>query len=189
MPYGHLTVVCGPMYGGKTTELLKRVLWARSGQERDTLVVKPAFDDRYSDTRIMTHDGLSVNAQSITAWKQIEKKAEFADAIFLDEIQFFEGERFTGDIVAIVKDLLTAGKSVVANGLDMDIHGNPFRITALLMAMADEVVKTKSNCSQCGQPATKTYKITESKETKGENAVELGSVGVYEPRCNKHWHV
>lgn len=181
-PYGHLTVVCGPMYASKTTELLKRVLWARNGLERDVLVVKPAFDKRYSDTRIVTHDGLSVNAQSITEWSEVRRKAEFADVIFLDELQFFEGDRFEGDIIEIVKNLLTDGKTIVANGLDTDIKGDPFRITALLMAMADEVVKLKANCSVCGQHATKSYKLHQNGET-----VELGSTGLYEPRCNQHW--
>lgn len=185
--YGHLTVICGPMYSGKTSELLKRVLWARTGLERDVLVVKPAFDDRYSDTRIVTHDGLGVNAYSITAWSQIEKRAEFADTIFLDELQFLDDARIGADVVEIVRDLLTKGKNVVANGLDMDIHGSPFRITGTMMAMADEVVKLRSNCSQCGQPATKTFRLVDDVKADGENVVALGSVGVYEPRCNKHW--
>ena len=187
--YGHLTVICGPMFGGKSTELLKRVLWARTGLERDVLVVKPAFDDRYSDTRIVTHDGLGVNAYSITSWSQVEKRADFADSIFLDELQFLDQDRIAGDIIEIVRDLLTKGKNVVANGLDMDIHGSPFRITGQLMAMADEVVKLRSNCSTCGQPATKTFRLVDDVEPEpdGENVVALGSVGVYEPRCNKQW--
>lgn len=182
MSYGHLTVICGPMYASKTTELLKRILWARNGQEKDVLVVKPAFDDRYAETRIVTHDGLSVNAQSITTWEQVKRKADFADIVFIDELQFFDGERFAEDIVQIVKVLLSEGKNVVANGLDMDIEGDPFPTTSRLMAMADEVVKMKSNCSVCGQPATKSFKLVEN-----GNTVELGSIGVYEPRCNQHW--
>ena len=182
MTYGTLTVICGPMFSSKSTSLLKRILWERNGLEKDVLVVKPAFDNRYSETRIVTHDGLSVNAQSITGWLQVARKADFADSIFLDEAQFFDGERFSDDIIKIVKGLLGSGKNVIANGLDMDIMGDAFPITATLMAMADEVIKLTSNCSVCGQPATKSFKLIENGKS-----VELGSVGMYEPRCNRHW--
>jgi len=186
--YGTLTVICGPMYSAKTKSILKRILWARSGLEKDVLVVKPSFDKRYSETRIVSHDGLSVNCQAITSWDEVSRKADFADIIFIDELQFFEEPRFDGNIIDIVIGLLKAGKDVVANGLDLDVAGRPFRVTALMMAMADEVEKLRSNCSICGQPATKTFKLEET-AADGENVIALGSVGVYEPRCNGHWHV
>lgn len=184
--YGTLTVICGPMFSSKTKSLLKRILWARSGLEKDVLVVKPSFDDRYSDTRIVSHDGLSVNCHAITSWSEVKRKAEFADIVFIDELQFFEKPRFDDDIIEIVTGLLRQGKDVVANGLDLDVLGKPFRVTALMMAMADEVEKLTSNCSVCGLPATKTFKIDQPQDD-GENIIQLGSVGVYEPRCNKHW--
>ncbi|MCI2811426.1 hypothetical protein, partial [Eoetvoesiella caeni] len=62
MTYGTLTVICGPMYAGKTTETLKRVLWARHGQNRNVAVLKPSFDDRYAETEIVSHDGLRTTA-------------------------------------------------------------------------------------------------------------------------------
>lgn len=182
MSYGHLKVITGPMYASKTTELLKAVLWARNGQERDVLVVKPAFDNRYSEKRIVTHDGLSTNCHSISSWSQVSKKAEFADMVFFDEVQFFEAPNFEGDIVDIIRDLLKDGKSVVVNGLDLDVAGKPFAITATMLALADDVVKLRASCAICGRTATKTSKVHGD-----SNKVELGSTGMYEPRCNEHW--
>lgn len=182
MSYGTLKVITGPMYAAKTTTLLRDILWARNGQEKDTLVVKPAFDDRYSETRIVTHDGLSVNCHSIKSWSEVSKKAEFAEIIFFDEVQFFEQPNFNDEIVPIISELLKSDKKVVCNGLDMDVFGQAFPITATLLAMADEVAKLTSACSICGRTATKTFKVAgEAKK------VDLGSVGVYEPRCNSHW--
>lgn len=182
MPYGHLKVITGPMYAAKTTTLLRDILWARNGEEKDTLVVKPAFDNRYSETRIVTHDGLSVNCYSIKKWEEVKKKADFADIVFFDEVQFFDAPNFENDIVPIIKELLAEGKKVVCNGLDMDVFGDPFKITATLLGMSDEVLKLTSACSVCGRPATKTFRVN------GEaKSIELGSTGMYEPRCNNHW--
>lgn len=182
MAYGSLKVICGPMFGGKTTTLLRDILWARNGEEKDTLVVKPAFDNRYAETRIVTHDGLSVNCHSIKEWSTVERKADFAEIVFFDEVQFFEEPNFDGDIIDIIKNLLRDGKSVVCNGLDMDVFGNPFSITASLLGMADEAMKLTSVCSVCGRTATKTFRTTD-----GAKKVELGSTDIYEPRCNTHW--
>jgi thymidine kinase len=182
--YGELTVITGPMFSSKTTELLKRILWAKNGENKEVLVIKPAFDDRYSITKIVSHDGLSVDAESITSWANIYESALFADMIFIDELQFFCEPYFSGDIIQEVINLLKQGKTVIANGLDMDFEGNAFPITKTLFTMADNAIKLRSNCVICGKNATKTYK----KKLSYEQQVELGSSDLYEARCNKHWY-
>jgi thymidine kinase len=193
MSYGRLTVICGPMYAGKTTELLKRVLWAKSGQNRRVKVYKPSFDDRYATESIVSHDGLRVEAISVRSADEItaEKEAWIErdgrcvvrpDCVFIDEVQFFTDPHFDGDIVEVVRALLGKGVDVVVTGLDMDWQGQPFSKTAQLGAMADEMVKITANCTVCGRPATKTHKKS------GEGAqVELGALDKYEARCNDHW--
>jgi thymidine kinase len=170
------------MFGGKTTELLRSVLWARNGQGKQVLVVKPAFDDRYSSTSIVSHDGLETTAHSIRDWSEVDSLAAEAEIIFFDEGQFFEPPYFADDLRLIVPRYLRMGKTVFVNGLDMDAHGEPFPIIAHFLAMADEVVKLKAFCSICGRPATKTFKTV-----RDDKKVELGAAGLYEPRCNEHW--
>lgn len=212
MSYGKLTVVCGPMYAGKTTEMLKRVLWARNGQSRNVVVLKPAFDNRYAETEIVSHDGLRTTAECITELP--DGVLETGSLIVLDEIQFFNDPYVSGDVVAWVQDQLDEGVDVVAGGLDMDWRGDPFEVTALLMAMADEVIKVTANCTVCGRAARKTWKKFEPEveelddegldlnSMSGEeivealnamanvtsvNDVELGAQDKYEARCNEHW--
>ena len=84
MTYGHLTVICGPMYGGKTTELLKRVLWAKNGQGKKVLVLKPAMDTRYSSSRIVSHDGLSVECLPVSDPAEWQPLAEDVEMVFFD---------------------------------------------------------------------------------------------------------
>lgn len=182
MSYGNLTVVLGPMFAGKTTEILRRILWARNGEGKAVLVVKPAFDDRYASTSIVSHDGLASPAEAVTSWAQVAAQAEAADVICLDEAQFFAPPHFDGDIVTIVRDLLAQGKAVIVNGLDTDWQGRPFAVTGQLAAMADEIVKLTAHCVVCGRPASKTFK-----KIINEATVELGANDLYESRCNKHW--
>lgn len=179
--YGKLTVICGPMFAGKTTESLKRILWAKNGQHRQVRVFKLSFDDRYAETEIVSHDGLRAPAENIDAVAQIDSVP--GSLIVFDEIQFFTEDNFNGNVIEWIKDLLSHGADVVVSGLDTDWQGSPFAITSLLMGMADEVIKIKANCTICGQPATKTFK----KNSNGD-LVELGSSDLYEARCNTHWN-
>lgn len=183
MTYGTLTVVCGPMYAGKTTEMLKRVLWAKNGQNRSVMVLKPAFDNRYAQTEIVSHDGLRTTAESVTELPIVTWYTSGPGLIVIDEVQFFTEPYVEGDVVEWVQRLLNAGHDVVAAGLDMDWRGTPFETTAKLLAMADTVIKTQANCTVCGRPAHKTFK----KSGEGES-VELGATDKYEARCNDHWN-
>lgn len=177
--YGTLEVVCGPMFAGKTTELLKKVLWTRNGLNQKVKVFKPSFDNRYSETEIVSHDGLRTTADSISAWVNL---SEEWDLVVFDEVQFFTDPYFTGDLILIVSNLLSNGTNVLATGLDMDWQGKPFYVTGMLLGMADKVKKLKAVCSISGRPAGKTFKKT------GEgNSVELGATDLYEARCNEHW--
>jgi thymidine kinase len=180
--YGHLTVICGPMFASKTTELLKRILWARNGEHKAVLVVKPAFDERYSSTKIVSHDGLSVDAKAITKWDDVAILANDADLVCIDEVQFLSQPNFSDDIVECVRQLLVIGTDVVVTGLDMDWMGEPFSTTSILAAMSDTLIKVTANCTQCGQAAAKTHKKIPNSEQ-----IELGATDLYEARCNNHW--
>lgn len=180
-PYGRLDVICGPMFAGKSTELLKRILWARNGENRRILVLKPAFDTRYAESRIVSHSGLASEALPVRRWPGVPDGIE---AVFIDEIQFFEAPHYDGDLVADVSALLARGIHVTGAGLDADWRAQPFPVTARLLAMADTVTKITANCTVCGQSAAKTFK-----KIANDHQVELGQTNLYEARCNRHWHM
>lgn len=176
--YGHLTVICGPMFAGKTTELLKRILWVKNGQGKRVAVFKSAYDTRYKITEIVSHDGLQTTASIINSWAGTPP----ADHVFFDEVQFFVQPHFHDDIVAIVQTLLQDGVDVTVAALDADWRGMPFVTSAMITGMADEIVKLRSHCAVCGRPATKTFK-----RQPNASSIELGGADIYEPRCNTHW--
>jgi len=173
---GTLEVITGPMFAGKTTEIIKRLLWSKH-QGKSTIIYKPAMDDRYSETEIVTHTKFSYEATSIIDSFNINPTY---DHYFFDEIQFHDK-----NIVPSITKLLDEGKNVTVAGLDADYKGVAFANTATLMAMADEVFKIKSHCSLCGKDAAKTFKTGSTSDQR----IELGENDLYRARCNEHWYV
>lgn len=180
MAYGRLEVICGPMFSGKSTELIARARKAREYGRVRVLAIKPRFDARYAADALQSHDRVRLEAVPVDRWPD---RLEGVDAVFADEVQFMDAPLFSGDVAEGIKGALRAGVHVVAAGLDADWRGDPFPVTARLLAMADLVHKRTAHCQACGRAATKTFK-------KAPNAalVELGERDLYEARCNRHWH-
>jgi thymidine kinase len=184
MMRAQLTVVCGPMFAGKSTTLLQHTAQAQARGLRVRLL-KPGFDTRRGASRVTTHDGRSLPATPMAALPLLGSAEipQGTELVVLDEVQFMEAPRFGGDVIEGVQALLLAGVAVVAAGLDMDWQGHPFRITGLLCAMATQVTKLQARCAVCGAPASMTQK------TGGDagRAVELGGADLYQARCRTHW--
>lgn len=152
---GKITVITGPMYSGKTTELLSFVEIYNIGRKK-TVIFKPSIDNRYGVDVVSTHTGFKVRAHRISSSKEILNYiSEDIDAVFIDEIQFFDV-----GLVEIVKKLVFSGIDVYCAGLDISYLENPFETTSKLLAIADEVIKKKAVCEKCGEHrATYSYKI------------------------------
>jgi len=178
---GTLDVYAGPMYAGKTSKLLQRVLWL-DHQQKKVLVVKPAKDNRYSEDKIVTHNQLSYPCISINDFDEIEEHYNIMpynfNTVCLDEVQFMN----VNQTLEGVETWLHSGVNVVACGLDQDSRGVPFETTSQLLGLADCVEKITAICTTCGKEATKTYRV----KAQGER-IQVGSMGMYEPRCLEHW--
>ncbi|MDC0195138.1 thymidine kinase [Alphaproteobacteria bacterium] len=178
---GTLETIVGAMFAGKTSELLKRILWAKH-QDKKILVIKPIIDNRYSEKKIITHNNLSHECYSMIGWQQtneiFELNKENFDMVFLDEIQFMN----PGDTIDNVELMLNSGIDVVCAGLDQDSRGKPWETSSFLLGLSDKITKIYGFCNVCGLEATKTYRKTE-----GGERTQVGAANIYEPRCLKHW--
>jgi thymidine kinase len=178
MSYGKLTVYTGPMFSGKTSNLLREVIWNKfSG--KTVHAFKPSKDTRYSVDEVVSHDGVSVLAHNIIDGSSFPDYVSSGSIVAIDEIQFFS---CYGGVIVWIEGLLLKGIDVFVVGLDLDSNGVPFETTAYLLAMADEVHKLTAICSVCGAPASKTFKKINNNER-----IELGSSDLYEARCNAHF--
>ena len=178
---GTLETIVGAMFAGKTSELLKRILWAEH-QGKKILVIKSKLDNRYSEKLISTHNNLSHQCFPMENWQKIKSKfiinKKNYDVLFLDEVQFMDAK----ETIDVVDEFLNDGIDIVCSGLDQDSRGKPWETSSFLMGLADKVTKIYGFCNVCGVEATKTYRKIE-----GGSRTQVGSANIYEPRCLKHW--
>lgn len=179
--HGYIEVVIGPMYSGKSEELIRRIKRAKIAKQ-NIVVFKPKIDDRYSKEDVVSHSGDSVNAIPISSPKEIYNFIDCkTQVVGIDEVQFFDE-----DIVDIAVDLADKGIRVIAAGLDMDFKGEPFGPTPKLLAVSEFVDKIQAICSSCGQPATRSQRLINGEPAKyNDPIIQVGAVESYEARCRK----
>jgi len=178
-----LEVIIGPMFSGKTTELI-RLVEREVYAKRKAAIFKPSFDTRYSAKQVASHNGLRYKAYSVEATmpgvNKISKLAdsEDLDVIGVDEVNFFP------DAIVGVLDSLASEKKVIACGLNLNFKAQPFTSTMELSARADRVRYLSAVCVKCGAEATRTQRLIGGKPApKDSPIIVVGGKEMYEPRC------
>ncbi len=177
--YGHggIEVICGPMFSGKTEELIRRVKRAQIAKQR-VQIFKPTIDVRYDETKVVSHSAQAIQSEPVKKSTDILIKLKDTTRIVaIDEIQFFDE-----DIVKIVKKLADRGYRVICAGLDLDFRAVPFGPMPMLLAMADNVQKIQAICTVCGSPATRSQRLSDCTDE-----VLLGETDAYDARCRSHY--
>ena len=169
---GSIEVICGSMFSGKTEELIRRVKRAQIARQKIT-IFKPTIDIRYSHEDVVSHNQNAITAIPVEHPRLILHMGQEADVVAIDEAQFFDD-----GIVEVCRKLANMGKRVIVAGLDMDYLGQPFGPMPNLLAIAEEVYKTRAICMQCGRLATFSYRIADSNQQ-----VLLGEKQEYMPLC------
>jgi thymidine kinase len=169
---GTIEVITGSMFSGKTEELIRRLRRAQfAGLKVE--IFKPSLDNRYSETRVVSHDDKSIISTPVDNPSAILLLAEDVNVIGIDEAQFFDSS-----IVEVCNRLADNGIRLVIAGLDMDFLGNPFGPMPALLSIAEFVTKVHAICMRCGNLAQ--YSFRKSEE---EQVVVLGEKDKYEPLC------
>jgi len=169
---GWIEVITGSMFSGKTEELIRRLRRAQIAQQK-VAIFKPHIDHRYSVDHIVSHNEQKIPSISVRNVEEIIEQSEDAQVIAIDEGQFFGLE-----LVAVCEKLADEGKRVIVAGLDQDYQGKPFEPMPQILAIAESITKTLAICVKCGNPANKTYRITEARDR-----VVVGAIDIYEARC------
>ena len=177
--YGWIEVVIGPMYSGKSEELIRRVRRAKIAKMK-VQVFKPSVDDRYSKEDVVSHCGEKIEAIPVKDSSVIIGKVD-ADTkvVAIDEVQFFDI-----NILDVIEELAEKGLRVICAGLDMDFKGEPFGPIPRLLAIAEKVDKISAICVVCGNPATRTQRLINGRPARYSDPVVLvGAEESYEARC------
>src|SRR5579863_519933 len=158
-PIGWIEVVCGPMFSGKSEELIRRLRRSQIARKR-VQVFKPVQDDRYSRDEIVSHGDQRMKSEVVSSAKEILEKLDWrSQVVGVDESNFFGP-----GLVDVATRLADAGKQVIIAGLDTDFMGRPFSPMPDLLAMAESITKTLAICMRCGAPAKHTQRLVESEE-------------------------
>ncbi len=172
---GWIEVVTGPMFSGKSEELIRRLRRAAIARLR-LQVFKPALDNRFGENDVVSHSQWRIPSQVIQSAAEVLVGLDpRTDVVGIDEAQFFDAE--LPRVCGHVADL---GKRVIVAGLDMDYRGVPFGPMPELLAIAEQVQKFTAICASCGAPASYTQRLFQSAEQ-----VVVGASGMYEARCRR----
>jgi thymidine kinase len=172
---GWIEVVCGPMFSGKSEELIRRLRRAEIARQR-VQIFKPSLDDRYSNSEIVSHSQLRIDSQAVESAADIMQRIEArTEVIGIDEANFLGN-----GLVEVVTRLADLGKRVIVAGLDTDYLGRPFDPIPALLALAEQITKTLAICMRCGNPAKFTQRLIAS-----DDLIVVGAGGMYEARCRR----
>ena len=172
---GWIEVVCGPMFSGKSEELIRRLRRARIARKR-VQVFKPVLDDRYSADEIVSHGDQRMKSDVVSDAKQILERIDWrTEVVGMDESNFFGP-----GLVDVAQQLADTGKQVIIAGLDTDYLGRPFVPMPELLCLAESITKTLAICMRCGNPAKHTQRLVESNDL-----IVVGATGMYEARCRR----
>jgi thymidine kinase len=173
---GRIEVITGPMFSGKSEELIRRLTRAQIAKRR-VVCFKPELDVRYHRNAIASHSAQKLDALPVTNVEELKAvllpMLDVVEVVGIDEAQFFDPS-----LVALANHLVHTGHRVVLAGLDTTFTGEPFAPIPDLMAIADDVTKLSAVCMQCGAPAVHTQRLGSS-----QSLVLVGAAGVYEARC------
>ena len=172
---GWIEVIAGPMFSGKSEELIRRLRRAAIARQR-LQVFKPALDSRYSDSEVVSHSRWRLPSEVVQRAEEILSRLDpRTEVVGIDEAQFFDLT-----LPRVCRHIADLGKRVVVAGLDMDYRGVPFGPMPELLAIAEQVQKIAAICARCGEPAAYSQRLIAADEQ-----VVVGATGVYEARCRR----
>ena len=176
---GWIEIICGPMFAGKTEELLRRVKRLEYAK-KNIVVFKPLMDNRYANDEVVSHNNNRTKSVNVSYARQmLDYVDKETDVVAIDEIQFLDEEA-----AEIVEFFASKGIRVIASGLDKDFRGEPFSFMPKLLSIAEYVTKLTAICVKCGSPATRTQRIVDGKPARYNDPIVLiGAEESYEARC------
>ena len=171
---GWIEVICGPMFSGKTEELIRRLVRAEIAKQR-VAIFKPSIDNRFSENFIVSHNQRKIKSIQVQNTNMILDYSDKADVFGIDEAQFFDQS-----IVKVCRSLANKGRRVVIAGLEKDYLAHSFGHMPELLVDAEYITKVNAICMNCGDPANFSHRISSEKKQ-----VVVGETDKYEALCRR----
>lgn len=166
-----IQLIIGPMFSGKTTELLRRVKRYRLAG-RSCAIIKNSIDTRYSNVNLSTHDQVTDDVPVFMTKLSDFKNSDDYEVIAIDEGQFFE------DLSEQCVAFASMGIIVIVSALDGTFRQTPFNNVSKLIPLCEKLDKLSAICTKCGNEAAFTIKTSS-----GNQEIEVGGAESYTPVC------
>ncbi len=196
MKTGIIEVICGPMFSGKTSELVRQIQLSLISKI-EIVAFKPKIDNRYKSDEICTNDGYCIKSvvieKSVEILDYIQKNEKKIEKVFIDEAQFFD-EKIVEVVDCLAKE---KGIDVILSGLAQDFKGAAFGQMPKLLGLAQKIKTLTAICVHenkdgtiCRKPAYFTQRLIDGKAASFNSPIILvGGVDSYTARCEDHWEV
>jgi len=172
---GHIEVITGGMFSGKSEELVRRLRRAAIARQR-IQVFKPKTDTRHEEERLVTRDNRSLSAIPVADSDELRGHLELGvHVVGVDEAQFFDE-----GLAKLAVELADRGVRVIVAGLDLDYLRRPFGPMPTLLSVAEFVDKMHAICVRCGAPAQFSQRTAG-----GGEQLQVGDEEAYEARCRR----
>ena len=137
----NINVFTGPMKSGKSSTIISQAKSLINAGQR-VQVFKPTIDDRFATDKVTDRNGNTIGAINI---KEIDEIQNYeADAYFIDEFQFLQGN------LNVIKKLADKGKKFYIAGLNLTTEKKIFGKMGELMECSNNVKMFTANCDCCG---------------------------------------
>lgn len=181
---GSITTIIGPMFSGKTTEMLRLLrLKARSGKK--CIVVRYSGDTRYNLESITNHDGIVFDGYIMVKGNKVQcadvkicnnikdVDMDLYDVLAIDELHFFTDE------TEYLNKLANNGKYIIVSGLHSSFEQKPIgQFLTNVLAISDDIKYMPGLCRICGGIGTFNIRTNDSKEL-----IEVGGDDKYMTVC------
>ena len=171
----YLELIVGPMFSGKTSELIKIYEEKKTAGE-SVFAINYDKDTRYGDDKIVSHDQKSIYSINLASLSEVNTDHAVAfnkaDWIFINEAQFFKDLK-----PWMLRNLQNSNKNFILCGLDSDFKREKFGELLDLLPHADKITKLYGTCHYCNNKSLYTHRLS--------NEVEQEVIGVknYVPIC------
>ena len=176
---GEIHLVLGPMYSGKSSELLK-IIKKYKLLGIDIMTINHSFDKRYGSNKIVFHDGIELDCFQTDNLLSLKDNQNYikSKVIVIEEGQFFS------DLFDFVMHCCyTDNKRVYIAGLNGDFQKKSMGQLLKLIPECDSLIKLSALCMKCkdGTLAHFSKRIIDNTDD-----IVVGSVDAYIPVCRKH---
>lgn len=175
---GRITIICGPMFSGKSEETQRRIRRAKVAKKK-ILCFKHKKDTRDTDDQCATHAGnilkkVKIVERGLEIFNYLDDKVEI---IVIEEFQFWDAD----SVIVLLFIAQRLGIHLIVNSLLSDFNAAKFGPLYDLLPFAEEIVFLTAICPVCGsEDAIFSQRISDS-----QKQVLLGRDDQYSPRCRK----